>query len=203
MGFKITKRRDTPTAPVEITYIEDFPGGGTLVKTGLKDGEVIQAGTLVSFDEGTRLATVLKTAVLAEAAANNATAYKIKKTVNNQPHGFNKSDVVAAAVGGASYAVSADIDTSNADYDTITVGTTLGVALAAGDVLFNSAASGATAGALKVIPNGWLRADADVDDNEFVSIGRRGTLYERRLPYAVPTAVKTALKGLIEFSQQR
>lgn len=202
MGFKLTKRRDTPSAPVEITYFEDFPGGGTLNKTGLKDGDVFQKGTLVSFDESTRLVSVLKTAVIAEAAGADATSYKIKKLNNEQPHGFVRSDVIAAAVGGKSYAISADLDTSNADFDTLTVGTSLG-ALAVGDVIFHSAASGATAGALKVIPNGWLRVDADVDDNEFVAVGRRGTLYERRLPYAVPQAVKDALKGLIEFSQQR
>src|SRR5690606_32356013 len=192
MGLKITERRDTPTAPIEVTYIEDYPGGGTLSKDGLKAGEVIQAGSLVSFDEGSILGHVLKTAVLAEAAANDATSYKIKKTVNEQPHGFVKSEIIAAVVGGKSYAISADVDTSNTDYDTITVGTTLGVALEAGAIIFHSAASGATAGALKYVPNAWLRVDADVDDNEFISLGRRGTLYERRLPYAVPQAVKDA-----------
>lgn len=202
MGLKITERRDTPQVPIEVSYFEDFAGGGTLATTGLPNGDVIQRGVLGNFNEATRLFSVLKTFVVAEAAANDATSIKIRKTVNGQPHLAVVGTIVAFVVGGKSYAITA-IDKSNADYDTITVGTTLGVALPLDAVLFESVSTGASAGALKVEVNGWLREDADVDQNEFVSVGRRGTLYERRLPAAVPQAAKDALKGLIVFSQQR
>ncbi|MGN5953212.1 hypothetical protein ACP6L2_01230 [Sphingobacterium lactis] len=201
MGLKITERRDTPQVPIEVSYFEDFPGGGTLKTDGLIQGDVIQRGVLGNFDEATRLFSVLKTFVVAETAANNAVNIKIKKTVNEQPNLALVGTIVSFEVGGTAYAVTA-IDKSNIDYDTITIGTTLGVSLPAGSVLFESSATGATAGTLKVNVNGWLREDADVDQNEFVSVGRRGTLYERRLPQAVPQAVKDALKGLIIFSQQ-
>ncbi|WP_293925455.1 hypothetical protein [Sphingobacterium sp. UBA6320] len=202
MGLKITERRDTPQILIEVSYFEDFPGGGTLNTTGLKQGDVIQRGVLGNINEATRLFSVLKTFVVAENAANNAVNIKVKKVINEQPNLAVIGDIVSFSVGGTAYAITA-IDTSNSDYDTITIGTTLGVALPAGSVLFESSASGATAGALKVDVNGWLREDADVDQNEFVSVGRRGTLYERRLPFAVPQAVKDKLQGLIVFSQQR
>lgn len=202
MGFKITSKRDTPDFPIEVSYFEDFPGGGTLDKTGLPEGGVIQRGALGKFDEASRMFNVLQTLTVVEEAANDAVAIKVKKEVNGQPHLAKVGTIVSYVVGGKAYAIT-NIDRTHADYDTITIGTTLGVVVPVGGVLFESAASGASAGALKVVPNGWLREDVDVDDNEFVSVGRRGTLYERRLPFGVPSAVKTELKGLVEFSQQR
>lgn len=201
MGFKITSRRDTPSFPIEISYFEDFPGGGTLDKTGLVSG-VLQRGVLGHFNEATRLFQVLSTLTVVEEAAADATTYKVAKMVNEQSHLAKVGTVLAYVKGGKSYAVTA-IDSTNADYDVITLGTSLGVIVPVGGVLFESATVGAATGALKIVPNGWLREDADVDDNEFISVGRRGTLYERRLPFAVPQTVKDELKGLIVFSQQR
>lgn len=201
MGFKITNRSDAPTAPVEVTFIEDFPGGGTLAATGLSAGDVIQKGTLVAFNESTRIATVVKSAVLAEAADATAVDYKVAKKVNGQPHNLKVGEFIAAVKGGKSYAITA-IDTSDAGFDKLTIGTTLGVALEVGTVLMDSKSSGAAAGALKTIPNGWLRDDAEIGENEFVAIGRVGTLYERRLPGGVSQAVKDELKGNVNFSQQ-
>src|SRR5690606_16223159 len=99
-----------------------------------------------------------KTAKIVETAAADATTYKISKGSR-----LVSSEVVANAVSGKSYAISG-INTSNADYDVITVGTTLG-ALVAGDIVFHSAASGATAGALKVVVNGIVRNDVQVKSN--------------------------------------
>lgn len=201
MGLQIKKKADKPSFPVFITVHEDYPGGVTLDMAGLTEGDVILAGALLSVDESTRLAKVLKTALIVENAAAGATTYKIAKLVKNQPHLIKKAEVFAKAVGGPSYAIS-DLDVSNADYDVITVGTSLG-AMAVGDVLFNSAASGANAGALKYNVNGQLRSHAEVSQNEFVPVVRVGTCYNRRLPYAAPQAVKDALKGQIIFSEQR
>lgn len=187
--------------PIEVSYFEDFPGGGTLVTTGLTAGEVVQRGVLGNFNEETRLFTILKTFEVAENAAANAVNVKIKKTVNDQPNLALVGTVVGATVGGDAVTVTA-IDKSNTDYDTITLSATLG-ALAAGAALFEAAVAGEDSAAIAVDVNGWLREDADVDQNEFVSVGRRGTLYERRLPAKVPQAVKDKLQGLIVFSQQR
>lgn len=202
MGLKITSRRDTPQILIEVKFHEDFAGGGTLDITNLTKDDVIQRGVLGSFSEATRLFTVLKTFKVFEAAADDATAYKIYKAVNEQPNLAKVGDIIAVKEGGVASAITA-IDNTNADYDILTVGATLGVEVAVDDALFESSEAGATAAKVKVEVNGWLREDADVDDNEFVSVGRIGTLYERRLPCAVPADVKSTVKGAIIFSQQR
>lgn len=202
MGLKITSKRDTPEVLIEVKFHEDFAGGGTLDTSNLTKGDVIQRGVLGNFNEATRLFTVLKTFKVFEPAVVDATAYKIYKEVNGQPNLAKVGDIIAIKEGGVASAITA-IDKTNAGYDAITVGTTLGLAVNADDALFESSAAGASAAKVKVEVNGWLREDADVDDNEFVSVGRIGTLYERRLPAAVPADVKNQVKGSIIFSQQR
>lgn len=200
MGLQNKKKNDTLSPPVFIEVHSDYKGGGTLSNLALVDGSIIRAGAFVNFDENTRLVTVLKTAVIVEAAAAGATAYKIAKLNKDQAHLLVSGDILAKAVGGPSYAATLDI--TNAEYDTITVGTSLGAAVV-GDVLFHSAASGATAGALKVAVNGMLRNHRYVSANEDAPVVRQGIVYNRRLPWAAPQAVKDALKGLIIFSEQR
>lgn len=201
MGLRTKVASDSESRPVFIEgdnhKIMDFPGGGTLDKTGLADGIVLPKGTYVSFDEATRKFIVLKVAQVYEAATDTATAYKIKKG-----SGFATSDVISAVVGGKSYAISGAIDTSNADYDVINVGTTLGVALTPGQTIFHSAASGATAGALKYSPNGLLRDNLLVEDNAFCGVVWGGMVYNRRLPAPATAEIKAALK-FIHFSEQR
>jgi len=184
-------------------HLQDYPGGGTLDKDQFPDGTVLRTCTFLAIDEATSIVKVLKTATIVEAAAADAVAYKIAKTVNDndQANLILKSDIMAKSVGGASYAISA-IDQTNAGYDLITFGTTLG-AMAVGDVLFQSKTSGATAGALFVTPNGVLRNDVITGPNTFVPIIRVGAVYNRRLPFKAPQAVKDALKGFIFFSEQR
>jgi hypothetical protein len=196
MGLIIKKETENQSVPVFVTIIEDYPGGGTLSQTGLVVGETVKAGALVKFDESTRLVSVLKTASITENATNTATDYKISKG-----SGLVVGDNFSAVVGGKAYPITV-IDKTNADYDLVSVGTTLGVALVVGDVVFQSSATGASAGALMYDVNGILRNSAVVGNNEMVAVVRRGTTYERRLPSPVPSAVKTALQGLIVFSKQ-
>lgn len=194
--MNIKKENELQSVPVFVEIGWDYPGGGTLDKTGFTEGEILKAGSLAKFDESTRLVTILKTAKIVETAASDATTYKISKGSR-----LASSEVVANAVGGKSYAISG-INTSNADYDVITVGTTLG-ALVAGDIVFHSAASGATAGALKVVVNGIVRNDVQVKSNFTpVPVVQTGKVYNRRLPSPAPQAVKDDLKGLIIFSEQ-
>lgn len=201
MSLQIRKKADKPSFPVFVEVHEDYPGGVTLDGTGLTEGDVILAGALLFVDESARLAKILKTLLIVENAAAGATTYKVAKAVKNQPHLVKQGEVFAKAVGGASYALST-IDTTNANYDLITVGTSLG-AMAVGDVLFQSAASGANAGALKYKPNGMLRNHVGYGQNVFVPVVRRATCYNRRLPWAAPQAVKDEFKGTIIFSEQR
>lgn len=194
--MKITSESEIQSVPIFITILEDFAGGGVLDDTNLAAGDYVKAGAIVNFDEATRKVKPLKLATVYEAAASNATVIKINKGSH-----LVATDKVGKTVGSAAYAISA-IDSSNALYDSITLGTTLGVALAAGDQLFESSAAGANAAALNVSPNGVMKYDVEVGKNEGCAVIRRGTVYNRRIPSAVKSAVAAYLPHII-FSEQR
>lgn len=169
-------------------------GGFGLVITGFATGLVLPGGTPFSYDEAARTATPVKTAILYANATNVATVYQLKKG-----HAFIVGDFLATgAAGGAAYAITA-IDVSNALYDAVTVGTTLGVAATAGDLFYKSTATGATASAYPVI-SGLLYDDTIVAAGESVTIVWRATVYARRVPYNATIAA--ALPG-IKFSQSK
>lgn len=193
MGLVLKKTETSGRIPVFLREEEVAISGFRLDTTGLPADELVPVGTPISCDEVTRLAKVLKTAVLTENAADDATAYKVKKG-----HFMLVGENFGAVVGGAAYAITG-IDTSNAAYDVITVGTTLGVALNAGDVCFKSSATGAAAAALHVTPTGLLLDDAKIEANVSVASVLRGTVYARRMANGLHAAVKAALP-LIIFS---
>jgi len=190
MGFEIKKETVIGGAPVFQRDYENAQGGFTLDTTGLDAGAEVPEGSIMGYDEDTRKAKVLKVAKVHENAADDATTIKVAKG-----HLLIVGSIVAKTVGGAARAVSA-IDKSNANYDVVTVDATLGVALSAGDVLFESSASGDTAAALKVEPKGLLYQSAKAEVNTPVSVCIRATVYERRIP-VVPVAVKSLLPNII------
>ena len=172
-------------------------GGFLLSATGLADKALIPAGTPVVFDEANRTASILGTEVAQANAAGTDVAYKVLKG-----HTLKVGDYLASgATGGKAYAITA-IDTSNADYDTVTVGTTIG-AVTAGDLLYASTATGATASALPAI-NGLLYADTLSGAGEDVSVVIRGTPYARRVPYSAAIAAALKTNGTyIIYSQSK
>lgn len=180
--------------PVYQQRHETAQGGFVLDHSTLTVGDTVKAGQPVGYNEATRKANVVKVAKVYENAGSSATVIKVYKG-----HHFKVGDYIAKTVGSAAYAITA-IDTSNAAYDSITVGTTLGVALTADtDVLFQSSATGASAAAYSVTAKGLVYEDTDVAAGCSVSVVIRGTVYERRVP-AVPAAVKTALPHIIYSS---
>lgn len=165
--------------------IQLVQGGFLLATTGLAKGSVIPAGTPAVYDEVNRTATVLPWAIAYANAASNAVNYQVKKG-----HTLKVGDNFASgATGGKAYPITV-IDTTNADYDTVTVGTTIG-AVTAGDTLYGSTATGATASALPAI-NSRTYDDAVVDSGEAVDVVIRGTVYARRVPNSA--AIEAALK---------
>lgn len=136
------------------------------------------------------LSTAVLNASVTLAGGSEAQDYKVKKG-----HFLVVGEYVGATVGGAAYAISA-IDTSNADYDIITLATTLG-ALDAGTVLFKSSATGATNAALHVTPNGLLLDYVKIEDNVSCSLVIRGTVYKKRVANGIHSAVQTALPNII------
>jgi len=177
--------------PVFQTRLESAIGGFVLDDSALTAADTVKAGQPMGYDEATRVAKVVKLAKVYENATNVATVIKVYKG-----HHFKVGDYIAFIVGDAAYAITV-IDTSNAAYDSLTVGTTLGDALTADtSILFQSSATGAAAAAYSVTAKGLLYEDTDVADGVSVSVVIRGTVYERRVP-AATAAVKTALPHII------
>jgi hypothetical protein len=194
MGLKLVKEAGVDQIPIFQKEFEVAQGGFLLDTTELPSGELVTPGTPVGFDEETRKVNVLKTAVLYEDATDEATTYKV-----NKGHFFAVDENLAASVGDAAYAISA-IDTSNDNYDLVTLETALGVVLSVGDVLFKSSANGASAGALDVTPKGLLFDNVKVEDNVTCGVVLRGTVYKKRVANGIHSEVEDALP-LIIFSE--
>lgn len=191
-GMGITRTPTKSGIPVYQGTAKDIQllqGGCLLNTTGLTAGNIIPAGTPVVYDETTRVASILHNAKAQANAGSSAVTYNVEKG-----HSLVVGDNLATgAVGGKAFPITA-IDTSNASFDTITVGTTIG-AVTAGDLLFASTATGATASALPAI-NGLTYDEVIVSSNISLSVVIRGTVYARRVPWS---AAIEALSGLKQF----
>lgn len=196
MAMQVTRTTGTNSIPVFQGTDKDIQlaqGGFLLTDPVLTAGTVIPAGQPVVFSETARTASVFRTGVLYEDAASNATAYKLKKG-----HLLKVGDYLATgAAGGKAYAITA-IDTSNDSYDSATVGTTIGAATA-GDLMYNSTATGATASAYPSI-NGLLYSEVVTGAGNSISVVIAGTVYARRVAYN--SVIAAALTRII-YSQSK
>ncbi|UTA66656.1 hypothetical protein [Emticicia sp. 21SJ11W-3] len=174
------------------TKLEDISGGITIAAADFTDGTVVQAGSVVGKDNN-GLYHVLKTARLHTAAGNTATSYLVFKG-----HGFKTGDFIAALTGAKAYAITG-IDTSNADYDTLTVATTLGVAVAQYGGVFQAAAEATTnTSAFKVTPFAVTGHAIKVKAGETNAVDAwlRATLFEANAPVAT-AQMKAALPQIL------
>lgn len=174
--------------------IQLVQGGFLLTDPLLPADSVIPAGTPMVFNETTRVASIMGGGVAQATAGGAATSYLVLKG-----NTFKLGDNFASgALAGKAYPITNIDRTSSTIYDTITVGTTIG-AVTAGDYLFASSATGATASALPAI-NGLLYADTVSGPGNDVSVVIRGTVYARRVPY---NAAIAALLDDIIYSQSK
>jgi uracil-DNA glycosylase len=184
--LKLNKTSANSGVPIFQTVLETAQGGFTLNDNHYTSGTAsIKAGTPIGFDESTRLAKVCKIATAHANATNVATTYQVKKG-----HPFKVGSSIKVNASGAQTITV--IDTSNADYDVLTVGTTLGVAVTAGDVYFID-----DAGYQNV--KGLLYADVAIpaDGEVAADVVLRGTVYERRLPSPVGASVKAKIPQIL------
>lgn len=146
MGMTVRRRKDTRTPRVFMHKVADIRGGVS-VKVSELGGDYLPEGAVLSAPDAGGICHVVKIAVVAAVVEESGTAIKVKKL-----HNFKVGDYVMAGEGGVAYAITA-IDTAGSkDYDTLTVGTTLG-ALSQGDFLMEAAAeSSSTTSALKHVP---------------------------------------------------
>lgn len=168
----------------EFARANSYQGGFSLTNTPTADA-LIPGGTPMECDEEARTAKICKRFEVYEAASGSPTTYKIVKDsgeYNMLEVGIALMKMPSAIDGtGAGYAV-ATLDVSNADYDTITVATTLGDVIA-GDVLGEAAEVGAAV-ALEAVANGLSYHDIFVEDDALgysTSSVYAGRIYNRRI----------------------
>lgn len=133
MALKITRSADSRVIKAILHRIADVPGGVTVSVADL-GGAALKEGTPLAYVASDGMYHVCKTAKLVTAAAIDAVAYEVEKGSH-----FKVGDRFATE-GANGQLITAIDKTTNADKDVITVGTTLGVVIAAGVVAFQSAA---------------------------------------------------------------
>ena len=125
-----------PNAVVEeicdVQTLHHKRGAYKLNTTGLTIGSKLPRFTPVQANLATRMVDVVKNVLVVEDAANDATSIKIKK---------GSLAYVGMSLGAKSNtAVVSAIDTSNANYDTLTIAAAFGEAVANGDILYEAVA---------------------------------------------------------------
>ena len=149
MSLKIDRKKDTRTARALTHNLADIPNGVTVSAADLVAGGILPEGAYIGVDEA-GLYHLVKTAKLTEAAGATATTYKVAKG-----HHFKPGDFIASDAGAKAYAITSIDTSSDPTYDTITVGTTLGASLKAGDALVQAKAE-ATKAEFKYAPKAVL-----------------------------------------------
>lgn len=133
MALKITRSSDSRVVKAILHRIADVPGGVTVSVADI-GGTVLKEGTPLAYAAADGMYHVTKTAKLVTAAAIDAVTYEVEKGSH-----YKVGDRFATE-GANGQLITAIDKTTNADKDIITVGTTLGVVIAAGVVTFQSAA---------------------------------------------------------------
>jgi len=175
--------------------IEDVIGGGTISRSDLTGATFggIQLDELpplciVGKDEN-GLYHVVKTAKMHATAGASVTAYQVKKN-----HVFVVGDkITKSGLAGIANTISA-VDKSNADYDVVTIASTIGAA-AEGDVLVLANAD-ATAGnaVYKYAPECITMNKVDLTvANQVSGLLVRGTVNEAVMPFPLDAALKAKL----------
>ena len=193
----VVKSTEYQYMPFIVKELEDHVGGVSVALTDLRaDVDVVPPGAFIGIDTDGK-GHVLKSAALLAIAADNATTYRIGKTHQFKVDMFvtskDKADVKAYAITG--------INTTHADYDTITVGTTLGVALAVGDNLVEVKAEDAVGGAgeLQYTPVGISKREIlTTGTHAQAGVLVRATVTVANMAFGAPKAFKDALP-LIRF----
>lgn len=145
MGMTVKRVKDTRTKKVFMHKIADIRGG-VAVKTSELGGDYIPEGAVLSQPDKGICHLVKFAQVTAEVTVSGT---EIKITKNSC---FKVGDFVMAEVGAKAYAITA-IDYSNSEYDTVTIGTTLGKKIEKGAFIAEAAAQSAdTTSALKYQP---------------------------------------------------
>lgn len=186
----VTRKKDTSLARVFVHKVADVRGGVSVISSEL-NVDYLNEGRVVSApDNG--VCHVVKYACVQANATSSATKIKVYKG-----HDFKVGDVICAAEGSAAYAITS-IDASNAAYDGISIGTTLGTALTKdASFIYQAKEAGASGSLLKYQPFALVGtgkpvvAKQNIDTDAWIIGVTRGN--------ALPPLIEGKLKGIINY----
>ena len=162
----------------------------------MKSAELVSGSKLM---EGTAIGKgsdglyhVEKTALVVENVAASGTSVKIAKGSH-----FKVGDFVMSAVNGKAYAITA-IDTTNATYDTVTIGTAIGAIAKDAIIMLADGEHASSGAAFKFAPKALTGDSYDVEalSNHLVSAVTIGQFKESVIP-PINDAILGALKGIV------
>lgn len=188
----IRRKTEYQYMPFIVKELEDVVGGASIALADLrKDLDSVPPGAFVGRDEK-GLCHVLVAAVLVVAATDADTTYKVKKGSQVQVGQFITTGDVEGA---KAYAVTA-FDTSSTEHDVITVGTTLGKALAIGQTLHEVKAEDADGGKgeLKFTPEAITKREIDTTGSHApAGLLVRGTVNVANMAFGAPEVFRKAM----------
>jgi len=185
----ITRKSDNRFVRCIEHKIADIRGGVGVYVAGL-GGAVLHEGTPIGYDSTTGLYKVVKTAKVLSSVTTTDTTIDVAKG-----HHFKAGDYLTTGTSTNGQQISS-IDKSDASKDVITLGTTLGKAMSAGDVVFDVTGSNKT----KVVAPSAIVGDSyDVvaGENLFVNAWVIGVVRESNAGIVFDDAIKSALKSIV------
>lgn len=184
----IKRAKDKRVVHALLVNLADLPDGITLESKELVKGTPVMEGAIIGRDSA-GIGHLVKTAKVVATAGSSDTTYKVAKGNH-----LKVGDFVTLAVGSTAAAITAIDRDSDATFDTITVGDTLGAA-AVGAVIKQAKAAAAKS-TLKYEPKAMLAESYDVegDTNIFVAAVTIGQFKEALVP-----AIDAELKGLMRL----
>lgn len=171
MLLQPTKTTLTGIAPVFKDIRGVFSGGFSLVTTGFNLNVELPAGSMLKVDEEARTATPIKTGKLLE--TNSATGLVLSPGTH-----FQAGDYVAKTVGGKAYEVSSV--TKNTDNDYLVIASAIDSG-ATGSAVFESSATGATAAAIKTLPNAISQFSVNMLSGGEISAVYNADVYDKTM----------------------
>lgn len=175
MALTIHRKGESRYVHSLIQNLADVPGGVTIATADLIPGTILNEGAYVGKPDSAGICHIIKSAQIYEAAGASATSYKIAKGSQ-----LKVGDVVTTGAGKAAYAITA-INTTEALYDTITVGTTLGAATK-GATIIQVATAGASAAVAAPLGRLVEFYNVKAGDNIFAPVVVIGTFHKELAP---------------------
>ncbi len=190
MSMTVTRNKDVRTPRVLMHRVADIRGGVS-IKTSELGGDYVREGAVLTKPDNNGLTHVVKTADVYAAVAAADTTIKVKKY-----HNFKVGDFVLVALSGLASTITA-IDTSNKDYDTLTIDQALGEIALGGQIAEAAAKSTTTTSALKYAPfclagtGKKFENNSNLDMDAWVIAVTKGN--------ALPSFIESALKGVHNY----